>query len=677
MNIIIRFLVGLLLLVLFSCKNQSDNALELAQNDSIKKYVDLAANDTLPNLQRDQYNKKAFSFIDLKRNDTVVRWYLGEISRNFINVDDSINYFKVSKQHLKKAAEKKDTLNLARYYRHKAVFFKKSIIYDSALYYYNKSEKYYLRTNDENSLGIVYYKRGSLEMNINDYLGAEFRINKALKIFKKTKNFDMMFLSYILLGNISHNLKDYNQAIKFFDIAIKLAKKYNLKVPYSRAKVSLIGMALNNIGNSYREKKEYAKALYYFNKVLKEKGVCKNDPELIAYLYENMAFCYLKMNKNNPESILRKASSIFQEFNNTKENAIVNMYLSQYYNNKKDTFLALKHSNKALYLAKESKETYYYLTVLSNAGVINTAKAPQYIQEYHRINDSILFEERKARNQFYKIQLETNEIAQEKDNAIKQKWVLSSIITGVLIIVILLFVIYSQRAKQKEMRLLQKQQKANEEIYQLMFQQQSIEDEVKLKEKKRIALELHDNIMNKLASTRFNLFALSVKTDEKTIANALEHIDKIKEIENEIRDITHELNKEVFAGSYSFISLLEKLITEQNKLHNTNFELELDTKVNWDKVSSKIKMNLYRILQESLYNIIKYARATRVTINIAREEANLFMAIQDDGIGFDATQTNDGIGIKNMQERAETVSGKIILQTEPNKGTSLFVTIPI
>jgi len=88
-------------------------------------------------------------------------------------------------------------------------------------------------------------------------------------------------------------------------------------------------------------------------------------------------------------------------------------------------------------------------------------------------------------------------------------------------------------------------------------------------------------------------------------------------------------------------------------------------------------MNLYRILQEALHNIIKYAQATRVTINIAQEEANLLIAVQDNGIGFDATQSSEGIGIKNMQERAQTVGGKISLQTEPNKGTALFVTIPV
>lgn len=673
MNTIIRFLIGLLLLVLFSCKNHSDNALQAAQNDSIKKYVELAGNDTLPHDQRDQYNKKALSFIDLKRNDTVTRWYLGEISRNFVNVDDSVNYFKVSKQHYKKAVEKKDTLNLARYYRHKGVFFFNNNIYDCSYYNLKQAEKNYNTTNNKLELGITFLNQSNTQFAVNDFLEAQLSAQKASIVFNELKNERYIIKSELSLANVLGELKENKESIKKYKSLLLRLNQSNLKNLFN-IKV----YCLCNLGNTYGDLKNYKKEEYYYQLALKNNDLMRLNPSTYSIILSNLG--YSRMNQNvsiDMPNIVFKAMNIGDSINDKPSSFRSRYVLSEYYFKKGDVLKAQRYADEALSIARQSKIPYNILNGLRQVGFVNKEKASKCIDEYDKKIDSLLNEDRKTRNQFYKIQLETNEIAQEKENAVKQKWVLASVISSLLIIVILLFVIYSQKTKQKEMKLLQEQQKANEEIYQLMFQQQSIEDEAKLKEKKRIALELHDNIMNKLASTRFNLFALSVKTDEKTIAKALEHIDKIKEIENEIRDITHELNKEVFGGSYSFNTLLEKLITDQNKLHTTSFELELDTKINWDKVSSKIKMNLYRILQEALYNIIKYAQATKVTINIVQEDGYILMAIQDNGVGFDATQSSEGIGIKNMQERAQTIRGTITLQTGPNKGTSLFVNIPI
>lgn len=666
--------IFILLIIVVSCtkKMQTNNS----RNDSVEKYLKLASNNALPFDLRKKYNKKAFSFIDLERNDTATRWYLGEISLNFSILKDSLNYYKISNLHLKRAIEKKDTLNLARFYRYRAGYNKNNTNYkDSSLHFYLKAEKIAKKINNGYILAKIYMNKGELQYRISDYTGAEYSVLMAYNFFRDNNYISDAYICLNDLGNINHTMKNYGIAIGYHKDALMLIKgnKINLS-----DEVSDIGTTLNNIGNSYRESKDYNNAIYYFKKALVDKKELKKDSELKGFLLNNLGYCYLNQNKFGQLPFLfEEAARVFDSLGIKNEGAISRLYLSNYYAKTKDTTKAIQYAEKALQLAKESKNNYYHLYALSNAGSVNKKKAPIYIKEYHRLNDSLMFEERKARNQFFKIQLETDEITQEKEKAIKQKWVQTSIIATILIIVILLFIIFKQRMQKKEFVLIQNQQKVSEEIYQLMLNQQSKEEEAKQKEKKRIALELHDNVMNKLASTRFNLFTLTQKNDQKTLESAIIFIDKIKEVEDEIRNLTHDFSKEAFTETNSFTTLLKQLIEQQNQLDMTDFSLQLDKKINWENIGSEIKMNLYRIIQEAVHNINKHAKANKADIKINLKENQLQLSISDNGIGFQSNETKNGIGLQNMHQRMAGINGKISVQSSSEKGTVISCTVNI
>lgn len=494
MNYIIRFTIGLIALLFLSCTNSKNNTTSQPKNDSIKKYLELASNDTIAFHQRNLYNKKAFSFIDLNKNDTLTRWYLFKITLNSCQTTDKVDYSKTIKIFSKKAYNIKDTLSIARYYRLKGSYSSRKKVFDSAFYYFLKAEKFYKKTNDIIGLGEVYLFKGIVQNNTYEYLGSELSINKALTIFNKKNYNKRKYHCYNALGNTYQCLKEYNKAIECHQKALKLARLIKTGHSFENNQV---GTSLNNIGNIYRELEDYKKAVYYFKKGIKNELKTKKDPELLGYLYENIGYCYFKLKKNIAESFLQKSLKILLHYNNKSEAGIVNMYLSQIYNEKADVTKAKEYSDSSLKLTNDSKERYYYLTALSFAGTINIQKAPFYLQEYHRLNDSLLFAERTARNQFYKIQLDVDQITQEKETAIKQKWEIVTILSGLLLIAILLFVIFRQKAKNKETALIQHQQKANEETYQMLLNQQALQEEAKTDEKKRIALELHDNILNK------------------------------------------------------------------------------------------------------------------------------------------------------------------------------------
>lgn len=674
MNYIIRFAVVLLTLFLLSCKNTNNTALSQPKNDSIKKYLELASNDTLPIPDRNKYNKKAFSFIDLSKNDTLTRWYLFKISANYSSSFNKKKYLKVSRFHFEKSKKVYDTLNLARYYSYRAAYFMKLSVFDSSYFYYLKSEELYKKTNDKFGLTIVYLCKGSVLYSVNNYLEAELWFNKALSLLKNTKYKNRLVLTYLNLGLVEFQLGNYDSSMKYYKEGLKIIDNNKIKTnEVNKAYIYL------NLCFLYDKKKDFKKSYSFLKLASNCKNIKRDNPALYIYILENLAQNSMKNNdfKELPRRFF-KILKISDLLNDCQNSFNCRMDLSNFFLKIKDTINAQKYANEALLVAKKSKVPYNILNGLRQVGYTNKNRAQQCIDEYDKKIDSLLIADRKTRNQFYKIQLDVDQITQEKETAISQKWIIISMMTGILLIVILLFVIFYQKSKQKEVELLQAQQKANEETYQMFLNQQALQDEAKTVEKKRIALELHDNILNKLASIRFNLYPITQKNDSEIQKNAEKHINKIKDVEDEIRTISHDFSNDLFAEAYSFKIILEKLIDEQNKLYpDTHYRLELEDKINLDNISSKIKMNMYRIIQEVLYNVHKHAKATRVAVAIIQDENNICISILDNGVGFDTSKTKDGIGIKNIKMRIKQLSGKFSVISSAKYGTAINMAIPI
>lgn len=671
MKLLLKNLIIFLTITIVSCNKKTTST--NTRNDSVEKYLKLASsNDTLPLETRKKLNNKAFKFIDLEKNDSVVRWYLSEVTFNTLDFKDSVDYFEKSKLHYQKSIESNDTLNLARFYRYRGSFHK-NFTYrnDSAMYYYKKSEKYYKNTNDVNSLAKVILFKGQIFTTVNDYSSAELEILRARKIFLEQNDNVFLIHTYTLLGNIYKSKFNFNNALIQYKNGLDLIKSNKLDCDKEKA------LILNNIGNLYFQKKEFKTAISYYKQSCEIKNLRHCHGEIYVANYSSIFSC--KVHLNEPYGLDKEFEKILflvKKYNSNEEFWLYMDY-SKLCFSKGHISKAQKYADLALALSRKSKAPYDIMNALLQVGKVNKDKASQAFIEYDVQADSLLNRERRERSKFLKIQLETDEITQEKEKAIKQKWLQTSVITGVLIIVILLFIIYKQRNQKKEFLLVQNQQKANEEIYQLMLAQQKSEEEAKQKEKRRIALELHDNVMNRLASTRFNLFTLTQNPNSETLKNAQQHIQTIKEIEDEIRSLTHELSKEADLEDNSFTAVIQQFVEQQRQMFNTNYQLEMDESIDWESIDSEIKINWYRILQEAINNCNKYAEATEIKIKIAKENHHLILNIKDNGKGFDSRQGKKGIGLANMQQRIQSINGSITINSILEKGTEIHCIVEI
>lgn len=184
------------------------------------------------------------------------------------------------------------------------------------------------------------------------------------------------------------------------------------------------------------------------------------------------------------------------------------------------------------------------------------------------------------------------------------------------------------------------------------------------KERQRIGKELHDNVGSKLGA--FKRLFLKEFSNKKMS-------DEIDTICNDVRELSHQISPPEIAlvGLPGAISdLITKYTDEELTIEFNCYEFP-------ENVSESISSNLFRIVQESLQNIIKHAEANLVDVQLIGHENYLTLTIEDDGKGFNNSKPLTGIGLRNIKSRIEQLKGNFLLNTALNKGTSILVTIPI
>ncbi|MFC2176180.1 7TM diverse intracellular signaling domain-containing protein [Bacteroidota bacterium] len=182
-------------------------------------------------------------------------------------------------------------------------------------------------------------------------------------------------------------------------------------------------------------------------------------------------------------------------------------------------------------------------------------------------------------------------------------------------------------------------------------------------EKKRVASELHDDISSRLA-----LLKRSVESSEQN-----QHlVDTLADMSERVRKISYNLNP-VALDEDSFLEQLRKLVAE-HRLNGLNVVLQA---FSLSKTLPKTTgLELYRIVQEALENIQKYASAKRVDVQLFQHDGELLLAIEDNGKGFDQDAVKTGMGTRNMRTRAKRMGGTFDISSAPSKGTSIMVTVP-
>jgi signal transduction histidine kinase len=165
--------------------------------------------------------------------------------------------------------------------------------------------------------------------------------------------------------------------------------------------------------------------------------------------------------------------------------------------------------------------------------------------------------------------------------------------------------------------------------------------------------------------------------DDSGIEMRLNYLTELKNIEQDIREISHALNREKSELINNFVAIVTNLFEEQKKTYPIKLLAHLDSNIKWESVDNIVKINIYRILQESLQNCNKYANASKIKIEFKKQNNNLVLKISDDGVGFNVHKAKKGIGLQNIKNRTIECEGTLAIKSKQGEGTSIMITIPI
>lgn len=198
-------------------------------------------------------------------------------------------------------------------------------------------------------------------------------------------------------------------------------------------------------------------------------------------------------------------------------------------------------------------------------------------------------------------------------------------------------------------------------------------------EKRRVARELHDDLSQRLAvlAMAAGRMEAAVQNGPDSIRNPLIDIrDKTIQIAADVQNISRRLHPSILEDLG-----LSKAMEEECQQFAAREGIEMNSSVQTipKDLSKDIALSLYRIVQEGLNNIAKHACARRVAVSLSASETVLHLIVEDDGIGFDAQEVSSkaGLGLSSIRERVRLVHGTYRIRSEPEKGTTIEVTVPL
>ncbi len=519
-----------------------------------------------------------------------------------------------------------------------------------------------------NGLGIYYWQTGNYTEAIKNHLAA-------LKIREQLKDEAGIAKSLGNLGLVYLDNEKLKEAEYYALRGLEMGKKINDN--------NIIINCLHTLANLYSAKKDYHKALAYD---LEAEPIClkEDNKRGLSQIYSSMAHCYERMQQYDKAlSYQLKVLEFDKFFGDNKQVSDTYGNIGEIYKDKGKYAEAVTWLKKSLELSHQAqyklgeKNTWLTLSqVYEKTGDYRQALSAY--QKYQEINAATINENNDKQIAQMQTLYETEKKQARinllnKENTI-QKLSISSrnktigIIAALFLLSAILAGLFFYRNKLK--------QKAKELKQQDILTKAVVDAEEN--ERKRIASDLHDGVGQLFSAVKMNLNGLFERItipreeDRFLAENTLALVD---ESCKEVRTISHQMmpNMLLRSGIASDLkSFIEKIDADTLKvnLEATGFK---------NKLESNVETMLYRIIQETINNVIKHAKATQLDIILARNHTGISAEITDNGVGFDINNKDNftGIGLKNIATRIEYLKGAIKYVSAPGEGTTVIIEVPV
>lgn len=447
----------------------------------------------------------------------------------------------------------------------------------------------------------------------------------------------------------------------------------------------------NNVAVKFMNLKTKDSARYYFNKALELAVLEKNVTRQIN-ISINQGSLYSRLYADQDSAIYYYNNALkayHRDTINTKNlNTEFNLYnnIGNAYRRKKDYEMALDYYYKAEQidlpkLNRKSKKilfsnmdiTYYYMKDWVNAY--------DYLYKYDSIKDVINLKEQNTaitdiEEKYDNEKLRADNLETEAKR--KQNQNIAIGLGGSLVLGGLIAFLLFKNTKRKQKLAEQEKEIESQKLATVLKEQELTAIDAMIegqeKERQRIANDLHDDLGGLMANVKLHFNALKDKDSPELFdkTNTL-----IEEAYQKVRSVAHAKNSGVIAkqGLLKAVQNMADKISSSNKIQIEVLDHGLD-----NRLENSLELTIFRVIQELITNVIKHADATEATVHLTNHEDSINIMVEDNGKGFNPSQitkTNKGMGISSIDKRIEHLDGKLTIESEKNKGTTVIIDIPL
>lgn len=548
--------------------------------------------------------------------------------------------------------------------------------WEESLEHYTLAIEYNKKTGDSITRASIYSNRGLVYWNKNLFEKALVEFINAQQIFEAIGHKKGIANCMHNTALIHMDLENEPQAIEQHKEALRIRteiedengiidSKTNLALLYYRTKdLHLLAKSyLKEAIEHYKKNEQYYALAKAFSHMAHLHDYQKNYDSSLYYFKESIEVADQIGAKNFKASSIYSMADIYSVQENYREQ--------------------LKYLEEALEISKTTENLkllgfIYDALGNCNYNLGNYKTSSQNFQDSRIFRDSVYNIEKAELIQTLELKFETakkeNQITQQKleiadkDNAIKEQELEKSriknwiyILSALLLLILSIGILFYQRKKrrlilEKNEALIKEKEKGLEAV--ILSQDE---------ERKRIAKNLHDSVIQQMVSLNFGL--RQIKDDSKT--------DLLKILDQstiELRDLSHKLMPKGLV-KFGLEKAVEGLLELSLKFTKIDFHYEFSGIKN--RIPQKIELNLYRVIQELTQNVVKHSGASKLDIQLYQLKNNLHLILEDNGKGFTTEKNMEGIGLQNIKSRVESMHGSLNYDSQLDRGTIVTIKIPL
>ena len=562
-------------------------------------------------------------------------------------------------------------LSYIRFLNHKAEF-------EKALSISLKHVDFGQRADDSGIIMHAYNEVANEDEYLGDFQGSASYYFKALKLAEQQDNNKMQRLIDNNLSSVFISLKDYHSGYTYSEKAFKLAK--------AARDTTVMGDCLINMGVSQIHQQKYSDALLDFNQA-ETIGYKVPDMTLVADALSDKGLVYYNLHRLTiSEKQYQQQKAIAEKYNLPFEKLYALFQLAVVKKEKGDFKTAENYASHAISLAEklntpdELIEMYDTMAVIkSKLGKLTEAMA--YKTKFESIADSVMNAQVQTNIEHLAIQYRSaqkdKEIAQqelkiERSASMVQRknTLIEFILSGLIALMAILILSYtSNRHKQKlsrqELLTLQKQHEVNTLKAKMLAREE---------ERNRIGREMHDDIGSALTTILYQGEELKRNASEANLKLVKSITDTATSVMDKMNEIIWSMNRD-YDSIEDLIAYTRRHAVEFLQNHNLEYNFEIPATIPARHLSGEQRRNIYLVIKEALHNVVKHACANKVCISFKFND-QLSVSIRDNGKGFVSdTSCRFGNGLKNMQQRMESIGGRFEICN--NHGTTIHIECPI